>query len=145
MPGSGGRATLALFHCVPCSNQASVRGTCLRTGSYGTILFSLGSRKIGLSRTRMVQNRPMAPEAGLEPATFSLTANCSTIELLRNSQLMNYIWTYLLAAMLTMIFYHAVNFSIFFTLFHVFTFIILFLAAGNGNSQLYKAALRKNF
>lgn len=25
----------------------------------------------------------MAPEAGFEPATFSLTANCSTAELLR--------------------------------------------------------------
>lgn len=35
----------------------------------------------------MTESFNLAPEAGLEPATFSLTANCSTIELLRNNRL----------------------------------------------------------
>lgn len=44
-------------------------------------------KEIGRAMSARLIFRPMAPEAGFEPATSKLTASCSTAELLRNTEL----------------------------------------------------------
>ena len=59
-------------------------GVALAKRSPAPPLAGLGERTLSSSKSEFVSNL-LAPPAGFEPATYSLTASCSTVELQRNS------------------------------------------------------------